>query len=100
MSTEYIERGKFERDLQELKAHAEGGSSPQYTIMLGSVLALLHHYPAADVEPVVHARWEECDLFDWKYFKCTNCGETISGFPTYPYCHICGAHMDERSDEK
>ena len=50
--------------------------------------------PAADVEPVVRATWQDG--------KCTNCG--CYGFPTYDgdnertaFCPHCGAHMMERS---
>ena len=56
--------------------------------------------PAADVAPVVHARWEPC--FDencrcrWGFGKCSNCGQEYyaHAIDHYKYCPICGAKMD------
>ena len=57
--------------------------------------------PAADVAPVVHARWVKDEEGEW---SCTNCRETVaicdSGRErTYrkPYCPNCGAKMDGES---
>ena len=63
--------------------------------------------PAADVEPVRHAHWIECDDYydgglHLSEYKCNICGapETMfyGKYPTYKYCH-CGAKMDERKDK-
>ena len=49
--------------------------------------------PAADVAPVIHARWDENGY-------CTNCGKhspfwSISScYYKSPYCQSCGAKMD------
>lgn len=49
--------------------------------------------PAADVAPVVHARWDGNG-------NCTNCGKhapywaMASAYYTSPYCPNCGARMD------
>ena len=101
MSTEYIERGAEPKpryiDINAFFA------SENINNVYGDYWELkerLDEVPAAEVEPVVHAHWEGCELFGWKYYKCTNCGETISGFPLYPYCHNCGAHMCERSEHE
>lgn len=57
--------------------------------------------PAADVAPVVHARWIEKSAPARKiYFECSHCGAqenkhtAIKGY----YCWRCGARMDGGSD--
>jgi len=72
--TEYIERDaaleKFARN-----------SDARYVIQI---------IPAADVAPVVHARWRHVDVGVW---KCTNCNQRR--FTNTPrYCPWCGARMD------
>lgn len=55
---------------------------------------------AADVEPVVHAKWVEYPRVH--YFKCGNCKYTVpykkamlyNGKREYNYCPNCGAKMD------
>ena len=53
--------------------------------------------PAADVAPVVHARWIE----DHDYLKCPECGVMVKRDFTFfdigdwNYCPNCGARMDE-----
>jgi len=100
MSTEYIERGALIAFVRGVRQRLPKDSKDFFTRdeMLLNFQQYIECQPAADVEPVVHAHWDKCELFGWKYFKCTNCGETISGFPMFPYCPNCGAHMDERSD--
>ena len=57
--------------------------------------------PAADVAPVVHARWIE----DHDYLKCPECGVMIKRDFTFfdigdwNYCPNCGAKMDEKEDK-
>lgn len=50
--------------------------------------------PAADVAPVVHARWVDRvgSIFGW----CSHCGKSTT-FHT-PYCPKCGARMDAKED--
>ena len=49
--------------------------------------------PAADVAPVVHAKWEnvrgESSGMNW---KCSRCFKRV--MPKSPYCPNCGARMD------
>jgi hypothetical protein len=64
------------------------------------VYAVIAAFPAADVAPVVHGRWEPC--FDkncrcrWGFGKCSNCGQEYyaHAIDHYKYCPICGAKMD------
>ena len=55
--------------------------------------------PAADVVPVVHGRWIDRCVRDW---RCSECGEKLLGrgydgyvYKNLPnYCPNCGARMD------
>ncbi len=79
--------------------------SMSYTYALGIIERMLKEAPAADVEPVVHARWK----LRGGLFRCTHCDAkalwSMNG-GTHLYsreyeqveaqrCHVCGAHMDE-----
>jgi len=75
-----------------------GGESGIYADAYNDLAEDFYSIPAADVAPVVHARWEIDADGDW---YCTNCGEVVaiceSGRErTYrkPYCPNCGAKMD------
>lgn len=54
----------------------------------------VQNLPAADVAPVVHARWVDRvgSIFGW----CSHCGKSTT-FHT-PYCPKCGARMDAKED--
>lgn len=52
---------------------------------------LIDDIPAADVAPVVHARWVICS--DGYYPYCSNCHEEPKGGPS-KYCPSCGAKCD------
>lgn len=60
----------------------------------------INSIPAADVAPVVHARWEPCIDENcrcrWGFGKCSNCGQEYyaHAIDHYKYCPICGAKMD------
>lgn len=54
--------------------------------------------PAADVAPVVHARWEPSVRY-MAAIKCGACGEDIflddpDQYEEWSYCPLCGAKMD------
>lgn len=55
---------------------------------------LVKEFPAADVEPVVHAHYIVNFLGD---SSCSQCGEKFLD-STYKRCPNCGAHMDEPED--
>ena len=72
-------------------------------------------FPAADVAPVVHGRWEWFDEEtgtpftgyerEWGW-KCSYCGEELpddyddpDNRPTFRFCHSCGAKMDGGVDD-
>ena len=58
--------------------------------------------PAADVAPVVHARWAHLGGDEW---CCSVCGFVITtegswDKPTKKYCEDCGAKMDGGADHE
>lgn len=55
---------------------------------------LVKEFPAADVEPVVHAHYIVDFLGD---SSCSQCGEKFLD-STCKRCPNCGAHMDEPED--
>lgn len=82
MAEEYIER---EEALSAIKQAFEKGERP--SLYIKSI-------PAADVAPVVHAKWDANG-------RCTNCGghapfySMASTYHESPYCFECGAKMDK-----
>lgn len=49
--------------------------------------------PAADVRPVVRARWEEFGEAKQKFYSCSNCFATHYRWDNF--CPNCGAVMEE-----
>lgn len=66
----------------------------------------LNNLPAADVAPVVHAKWiNEVELYPERYgwvsltnVVCTACKKTSRA--QTPYCHNCGATMEDDKHEQ
>lgn len=90
---EYIKREAAKRAVDE----AVELSASEYDM----ICDYLDRIPAADVAPVVHARWIEKSAPARKiYFECSHCGAqenkhtAIKGY----YCWRCGARMDGDSD--
>lgn len=60
----------------------------------------IENQPAADVAPVVHARWEMKSedttpgIYHVKKAFCSNCGKPNKQYRP-PYCPHCGATMDK-----
>lgn len=74
------------------------------------VYAVIAAFPAADVAPVVHGRWEWFDEDvgtpvtgyerEWGW-RCSHCGEELpddyddpDDSPKFRFCYNCGAKMD------
>ena len=53
--------------------------------------------PTVDAVPVVHGKWVFSENDDM--FYCTNC-KNGSVRNDYPYCHWCGAKMDEKTGDR
>ena len=95
--SEYIERGALLKAIGCENAVKYGNKSAEQqhksysSMMLYEIADEINDAPAADVEPVVRARWQDG--------KCTNCD--CFGFPrpdgSNEYtirCPNCGAHME------
>ncbi|WP_419543566.1 hypothetical protein [Negativibacillus massiliensis] len=73
----------------------------------------MKNLPAADVAPVLHAKWENCDWVEPYYhgcgtiripnagMKCTNCVHVFKKDLLWKdnYCPNCGAKMDLKEDK-
>lgn len=71
----------------------------------GWYASILMRMPAADVAPVVHARWihTQTEEDDWghsfHHWHCSACGRFVGSNPEYDnYCPSCGAKMDGSVD--
>lgn len=93
MDEKYISVTKFKETLAKLIV--EGGTEATRTTIartLGEVVPkLLDDEPFADVQPVVHAKWEISS--DGYYPYCSRCFGRPNGELT-KYCPDCGARMD------
>lgn len=86
---EYINRGTAIAKLTALEV-----TEPNAT--MADAKRVLADIPAADVAPVVHARWAHLGGDEW---CCSACGFVITtegswDKPTKKYCEDCGARMD------
>lgn len=98
---EYIDRDALRQavlESQHNNPHPRGMAHIAHDCEHAHFVAMIARFPAADVAPVVHGRWEQDADGDW---YCTNCDEVVaiceSGRErTYrkPYCPNCGAKMD------
>ena len=93
---EYIEREALEVALNHRLNFlmAENGEYDHYTSGFDEAVTRVENFPAADVAPVVHAKWDANG-------RCTNCGghapfySMASTYHESPYCFECGAKMDK-----
>ena len=61
------------------------------------VLGMIYEMPAADVAPVLHAKWEAVVGSDGKeHMVCTGCRKQQDLTGVFSYCPNCGALMDRR----
>jgi hypothetical protein len=49
---------------------------------------------SADVQPVKHGRWEDCEIRGSLAMRCSVCGNDSGVLYNYAYCPSCGARMD------
>ena len=95
--TKYIDADAEREDF--MAAIYEELQSDPYNNRANRIIDLFDNFPAAPVRPEVHARWEKRSFCGWVFYKCTACGETISGYPMYKFCHSCGATMDAEGEK-
>lgn len=91
---EYIER---EAALKAVEKYGltNGFVLGRHTGLAICIASEIADIPAADVAPVVHARWvsflDGDHIMPERYYRCSRCGRVESR--RQPYCH-CGAKMD------
>ena len=109
---EYISREAVVRYLKGYSEKECNSNSP-YGMITSSVLSkaerAISEMPAADVQPVNHARWEQIGK---QSAKCTACGGVLKSNgidktgkalihnAVYHYCPYCGAKMDLKEESK
>lgn len=83
--TDYIKR----EDAIEEFEHRESYSATY-------IRGFLKHLPSADVAPVRHGRWLDCEWESgFKFVCCSECKRSDMDSRFYNYCPHCGAKMDE-----
>lgn len=88
--TEYIEREVALKRFKEIKC---SGVSLKDAIYLDGVMAVIENLPSADVETVVHGKWEEIrDPYGKIEGWLCKCGREVKSKDNY--CPCCGAKMD------
>lgn len=72
----------------------EIGGAPCRACDVDDMISDIEDYPAADTEPVVHARWLHTKNFSG--MKCSKCGARVKNGAdrTHGWCYKCGAKMD------
>ena len=101
---EYIEREALEVELNHRLNFlmAENGEYDHYTSGFDEAVTRVENFPAADVAPVVHGRWDDSGRYTFPSgntaVRCTNCGcaltESEYRLNNWNYCPVCGARMD------
>ncbi len=97
---EYIEREMILKEFEGIKIP----DSIEYGLASELAVNIIKYAPAADVAPVRHGRWvADCDGIS----RCSLCwaaapaeDEDWDRIDSPPYCHNCGAKMDEPLEEE
>lgn len=84
-----------------------GGESGIYADAYNDLAEDFYRIPAADVAPVVHARWDDSGRYTFPSgstaVRCTNCGcaltESEYRLNNWNYCPVCGTKMDGGADD-
>lgn len=86
---EYIERESLRDALYDADAITMSG------------VKILNQFPAADVAPVVHGRWDEWYppmhmilTGEEMLYRCSSCDAKYSDVEGFRFCPHCGARMD------
>lgn len=101
---EYIER---EALITKFKKMELGEHGLVERLFADGVYAVIAAFPAADVAPVVHARWihsryEDCSE-QFELVKCSQCNHEAYAMAFYVrggnYCPNCGAKLDGGAED-
>ena len=101
---EYIEREALEVELNHRLNFlmGENGEYDHYTSGFDEAVTRVENFPAADVAPVVHGRWngDDCTVckLPWNYNMTQDADDWGYFDPMPDYCPNCGARMDEVSE--
>jgi len=104
---EYIEREAYCAYLKSRTAEFLDDYGKGWSNGIISARRIALKFPAADVAPVVHGRWDDSGRYTFPgggtAVRCTECGcaLTVSEYHlnNWNYCPVCGAKMDgERKD--
>ena len=88
---EFIER---EALITKFKKMELGEHGLVERLFADGVYAVIAAFPAADVAPVVHGRWNNMDGYKTRKV-CSECGWDVPEYGKfYSYCPNCGAKMD------
>ena len=93
----YIERDALEVALNHRLNFlmAENGEYDHYTSGFDEAVTRVENFPAADVAPVRHAKWEVIVGSDGKEkMVCTGCRKQQDLTGVFSYCPNCGATME------
>lgn len=72
----------------------------QVNLIKQIILSFVNEAPTLNVQPVVHAEWENVNPVEVPLYRCSACGRTPTVIKTN-FCPDCGAKMDkEKSNEK
>lgn len=101
---EYIEREAITAKFKQMGLGEHGLTE---RLFADGVYAVIEMFPAADVAPVVHGRWDDSGRYKFPSGKtavrCSECGCSLteSGYNLYvwDYCPVCGAKMDGGSND-
>ena len=101
---EYIEREALEVELNHRLNFlmGENGEYDHYTSGFDEAVTRVENFPAADVAPVRHGRWDgdNCTVckLPWNYNMTQDADDWGYFDPMPDYCPNCGAKMDEVSE--
>lgn len=95
--TEYIERDDAVK-IAERYGTGDGVVLGRHSGVADCIASEIAGLPAADVAPVVYARWNSMDGYKTRKV-CSECGWDVPEYGKfYSYCPNCGAKMDKEED--
>lgn len=96
---EYIDKQATIADLNAIYDKM-AGFLPQFYSGYQFAVNHIRTCPAADVEPVRHGRWIDCDDCYGSYVRCSVCEDEFTNWEAdcavTNFCPNCGARMDGR----